>query len=237
MASSINILSTVALDVPAGLEGVAVTVLPFIAVSPVVGATLQEEIARLQKDELTVAFTSANAVKAVIMQAAAATGWKIYCIGNATAQAVIAAFGTAAIAGTANDAGALAEVIIGNGVNNVVFFCGDKRMHTLPARLKEAGVAMKELVVYQTEETPHVVSGKYDAILFFSPSAVKSFFSVNAPLESTVLFAIGGTTAEAIRSKTRNKVVVCNTQSKDEVLAQAIAYFKKQAAAERLATI
>ena len=41
-------------------------------------------------------------------------------------------------------------------------------------------LSVDEVIVYKTIETPKVLTKQYDGILFFSPSAVKSFFSKNS---------------------------------------------------------
>lgn len=231
MAAKIKILSTAIFDVTFAQEDAEVTELPFISVEAMGDNGVIEDIKQLLRDRRNVVFTSANAVKAV---AACGDGkmpdWQVYCIGNATATAVKEYLNGMTIAGTADNAAELADVIKDRGVAEVVFFCGDKRLGILPAKLKEAGVEVEELEVYRTIETPHAV-GEYDGVLFFSPSAVISFFSVNRMPVKTVFFAIGNTTAAAIKENTTNKVVACNTQSKEDVLKQAITYFQKHAEA------
>jgi uroporphyrinogen-III synthase len=230
MAAKPKILSTAIFDVAFASQDAEVAVLPFISVEAIEGEELEQEIGKLFEGERNVVFTSAHAVTAISRcRVGEVPKWKIYCIGNATARAVKEHLGEELIAGTADNAAALADIIKEGKVGEVVFFCGDKRLGILPAKLKEAGIKVKELEVYRTVETPNSVAGAYDGVLFFSPSAVSSFFSVNGVAEQTVLFAIGNTTAEAIKEKTSNKVIVCETQSKEDVLRQAIRYFQKQA--------
>ncbi|MBS1975620.1 MAG: uroporphyrinogen-III synthase, partial [Bacteroidetes bacterium] len=65
----------------------------------------------------------------------------------------------------------------------------------------------------------------YDAILFYSPSAVNSFFEKNNPGPQTILFAIGNTTTKEIKKYTNNKIVVADKPSKKLLAEQAINYF------------
>jgi uroporphyrinogen-III synthase len=79
------------------------------------------------------------------------------------------------------------------------FFCGNRRMDTLPAGLMAAGFSVKEFVIYETILTPHSIIREYAAVLFFSPSAVESFFKVNIWDRKMVAVSIGLTTAEALK--------------------------------------
>ena len=126
--------------------------------------------------------------------------WKIYCIGNTTKKLVQEYFGEDLIAETASDATELAEKIIEDNITDeVIFFCGDKRRDELPSILNEHNINVNEIEVYQTNIIQHTIEKNYDGILFFSPSAVQSFFSTNKLNDKTILFAIGNTTSSAIK--------------------------------------
>jgi uroporphyrinogen-III synthase len=207
-------------------NGVVLDSMPFICVNNITDAALQEETEKLCSMAVTAVFTSVNAVKAISKHVyITKPNWEIYCIGNATKNALLDYFHVSAIKGVANDAGALAHVVSQNKVDEVVFFCGDKRMDTLPEILLKCGVRVREIVVYRSTETPQVVSKDYDGILFFSPSGVESFFSVNKIKASTVLFAVGETTAKAIKGLTDNRVITSEIPSKGNMVNLAIEYF------------
>jgi uroporphyrinogen-III synthase len=195
----------------AGAAGVVIDVLPFIE-------TAKLEPGALPEGPLTAVFTSVNAVEAV-----EGNGWTIFCTSGATRHKVAERFGEAAIAGTADSAAELAATIIAAGwVKAVWFFCGDLRREELPARLKQAGIEVHEVVVYRTKLTPRKIGRPYDAIAFFSPSAVESFFSVNSISAHTRLFAIGGTTAEAIRRHCDNPVTISGRSDAELLINQII---------------
>jgi uroporphyrinogen-III synthase len=71
-------------------------------------------------------------------------------------------------------------------------------LDTLPHGLKAAGFAVKEYIVYKTELTPRKIFRDYNVILFFSPSAVESYFSVNNWDKKMVAVSIGHTTSVAL---------------------------------------
>jgi uroporphyrinogen-III synthase len=62
--------------------------------------------------------------------------------------------------------------------------------------------------------------------LFFSPSGVESFFSVNLVTSDSVFFALGNTTAMRLRREVSNKIIVSSIAQKDKLLQEAIAYFE-----------
>ncbi len=130
-----------------------------------------------------------NAVEAVGKYVAEKNNWKIFCIGNTTRKLVKEIFGEKNIAGTADNASALADSIIESAsIKNIVFFSGNQRRDELPEKLKKNHIKVEEIVVYKTIETPELLTKSYDAILFFSPSAVQSFFSKNTISDSTPNF-------------------------------------------------
>ncbi len=179
----------------AAMKGVVIDSLSFIEIEPLRSFEVPGPSA-------VVVFTSANAVEAV-----EAGNWKIFCIEGATRRKAAERFGEAAIVATAGSAAELAETIIREGwVKAVWFFCGDLRREDLPVRLGKAGLEVHEVVVYRTRLTPRKIGREYDGIAFFSPSAVESFFSVNQLSAHTALFAIGGTTATALRQYSDNPV-------------------------------
>ena len=229
-----HILSTTALPqeliLHAANSGVVLEAMPFIATRPVLSLELTEEIADLCALPVTAVFTSASAVRAI-----AATlqlyrpDWSIYCIGNATKSAVLEHFDITSIAGYSHDAASLAEVILAHEVYEVVFFCGDQRMDTLPDMLAEGDITVHEIEVYQTTATPKTLSATYSAALFFSPSAVRSFFSANTADAVATYFAIGTTTAAEIARHTEKPIYTSPEPAKETLVNEAIQYCTKEA--------
>jgi len=228
----ISILSTAILgnDITDGVDTTmfSVTEAAFIDVRSLGGVELQELIYSYISAGMPVAFTSKNAVKAVaVLVGDEKPDWKIYSLGPNTSKLVAQSFPGSAIVGTAPSAESLAEIIVADGNKEVVFFCGDIRLDTLPDRLGKAGVLVRETIVYETISSPEKIDRTFDGILFFSPSGVKSFFEANDLGPETVLFAVGNTTAAEIAKYTGNKVVVSEVPQKEEVLKKAISYFLK----------
>jgi uroporphyrinogen-III synthase len=234
MPDKITILSTrpleTALVETAKSKDIIIDIVSFIDTTPVKSANIHAEIKKLFAQPATVVFTSMNAVNAVATHLnGEAPSWNIFSIGNTTRQLATRYFGEAAVIGTGHNATDLADAIIANrSIKQVIFFCGDQRRQELPGRLRQHGITVQEIIVYHTTSTPHKVNKSYDGILFFSPSAVQSFFHTNPVLPTTVLFAIGQTTADAIQFFTHeNTVIVSEKPGKEDMVKKMFEYFKK----------
>ena len=229
----IMILSTRSLDEStikqAASDNVDVDALAFIKTEPISSVEIQQEIEHVSTLSTTVVFTSVNAVEAVAAELAGfRPDWQIFCIAHATCQAVEKHFGKNLILGSSESAHELADTIISSAnTDEVIFFCGDQRRNELIDRLTSNQIDVNEIVVYQTVRTPHIVEKKYDGILFFSPSAVQSFFQKNKIDDNAVLFAIGDTTASELRHYSSNKIIVSNQPDKKHLLRNVIRYFEE----------
>jgi uroporphyrinogen-III synthase len=231
--NNITILSTGLLDKEILEEafdiGVIVEIVPFIATRPIPDKELQKIVEPLMHRFAFIIVTSQNAVEALAANLKGVTpDWRFFCIGGGTSKLVRKYFGSSSVAATADNARELDREIYQYGVQDeLIFFCGDQRRDELPDQLRERGIWIKEVVIYETMLTPQQLTRNYEAILFFSPSAVKSFFSVNKVQPETVLFAIGSTTAEALNTYTTNKIIIADKPGKEELVDKAIKYFKQ----------
>lgn len=203
----------------AAAKGIAIDIVPAIATAKLQNETLTKQLAELAGKPLKAVFTSVNAVTAIENAAT----WKIFCLSGATRRAVAERFGENNIAAVADSAAILAEKMIATGPpGECWFFCGDKHRSELPDRLKAAGWQVHEVVVYQTILTPHRIDKRYDAIVFFSPSAVESFFSMNTIGPDVTAYAIGRTTAAAICANCPNRVVISEQPDEQTLIRQIL---------------
>lgn len=211
----------------AAKAGIQIDTEAFIITQTIQDYTTRSTIREIFPQKTTVVFTSMNAVDAVLQAVDnKVPDWDIYCIGHTTQKQIRQDFPQSRIKGTADSAGELAhQILLDGNIGEIVFFCGDRRRDELPEILISNGLQLKEIMVYQTMMTPVVISRVYDAILFFSPSAVESFFSLNTLPASTIPFAIGNTTAEAIRMHCTNPVQIASEPGKEALVHKAIAYF------------
>jgi uroporphyrinogen-III synthase len=212
----------------AGLKGINVLEKEFIRVVPIVNDHLNKKINKLVSGNNTVVFTSKNAVAAVAANNRFDDpNWKIYCIEGATKKEVRKYFDETLVAGAAKNASALAEVIAEkNDGNKVIFFCGNKRREDLPLLLKQRGLEVEEIIVYNTELIPQKIVDDYEAVAFFSPSAVESFFTDNTLKKNIICFSVGRTTTETLKKYTRNEVITSDKPSEESVIDLATRYSK-----------
>jgi len=229
--NNITILSTRPLAASviedAAARGVVVEVQSFIETEAIQSVEVQQEIEQVLLQSAAVVFTSMNAVEAVAAYAGEEIpDWTIYCMGQTTQQLVKKYFGEESIAGTGDNATDLAELVAEEAyTDEVIFFCGDQRRDELPQILRSNALEVTEIVVYHTIATPHTINKQYNGILFFSPSAVDSFFSVNKTAAFTTLFAIGSTTAAAIKKHSAATIITADKPGKDSLVDKAINYF------------
>lgn len=80
-----------------------------------------------------------------------------------------------------------------------LFFCSSIRRDEIPSGLKVSGHNVQEIVIYTTHSQEVKLPKIYDGYVFFSPSGVKSFASQFSIPEKAVIFAIGRTTANAVK--------------------------------------
>lgn len=229
--NKINILSTRPLDDllihKAAGRNIFIDTASFIETEPLVNTEISGRIRAWEAKKITAVFTSRNAVEAVTRQLSSRPDWQIYCIGGITKELVFKFFGEAAVIASAKNATALAEKIIAiSPVNKLVFFSGDQRLDDLPEKLAKTGISMEECIVYTSKQTPQLVEKSYQGILFFSPSAVHSFFSLNTIPTSTVLFSIGKTTSATIQSYCVNKIITSEWPGKEPMIEQVMHYFQ-----------
>jgi uroporphyrinogen-III synthase len=132
------------------------------------------------------------------------------------------------LAGIADNAAELADLIMEESVEDeVFFFCGDHHRPELPVMLRKNGFEVTEIIVYQTVLLPHKIERNYDGILFFSPSAVNSFFEKNEIAAQTILFAIGNTTAEELKKFSKNKIITSDEPIKRSLVEKAILFYQQ----------
>jgi len=211
-------------------QGFEIEILSFIETIPNQSEEINQKIQTTLSQQSAVVFTSKNAVEIIAEKLNhPLPNWNIYCINSNTQQIVKKHFGDDSVVGVAPDAASLAKLIVKeNKYNSVIFFCGNKRRDELPSILKENNIAVEEIAVYETNLLEHEVTKKYEGILFFSPSAVNSFFNHNKPDATTVLFSIGNTTSNEIKKYTDNLIITSDIPSKQFLFNKTIEYFNKK---------
>lgn len=230
LKNNINILCTRPLNdaiiQKAAVSNINIEIASFIETTPILSPNIINEIKTLSTQKIIAIFTSMNAVEAVTNQINLATDWRFYCLSGTTKDLIIDFWGNESIIATAKNSSELCEKIIQNrNEYPIYFFAGDQRLDSLPAILNKHSVHFTELLVYSTIHTPKQLDSNFDGIVFFSPSAVHSFFSNNVIDAEVVLFSIGDTTKATIESYVPNKIIMSDFPSKEMMIEKATAYF------------
>ena len=173
----------------------------------------------IEKLPQNIIFTSKNAAKIVLEKEILLKGKSIFCVGDKT-EAFLKKENLKVVEKAENAAELAQKIVEFHSNEQFLFFCGKKRRNELPEFLKTKKIELTEVQVYDTLPIPKQINRMFDGILFFSPSAVKSYASVNAFKESTA-FCIGETTASEARKFT-SKIVIANKHSIENVIVQVV---------------
>lgn len=170
-------------------------------------------------------FTSQNAVQSILQHPKCEDlkSKDVFSIGMKTKDLLTEnGFNVVAYTGYAAD---LAEIIsLIYSEESFTFFSGNLRRDVLPNTLKENEITFNEIEVYETKITSKKITKKQDGILFFSPSAVESYFKMNTIKDETC-FCIGETTAEALENKKVKTIVIADKPSVENVIAEVVEYY------------
>ena len=164
-------------------------------------------------------FTSQNAVKAFFENVPSRAIDNCFCVGKKT-KSMLEENGQNVVKMT-EYASELADYLVKNHKNDSFqFFCGNIRSDEIPSKLKENNINFKEAEVYKTTLNPKKFERQFDAVLFFSPSGVRSFVSENK-INNSKAICIGNTTASEAKIYTEN-VVIANATTVESVIAKAV---------------
>lgn len=163
----------------------------------------------LNKPIKNVIITSKNSVESILTSS---RGLKlsfenIFCVGEKTKNIIEKNIGKVNF-WKGNSKDLALEIIERFPVESATYFCGNKRLNTLPSLLKKNHILLKEVISYSTSSNPSVLNYDFSAILFFSPSSVESFLEKNEP--GAMAFCLGKETAIEAR-KYFNDVQVANS--------------------------
>jgi len=162
-----------------------------------------------------VAFTSPRSAGALAARVGALgvaipAGTAIWAAGAGTTQALGAGLGPVRqpderAVGERGAAAALAQALLADGVRGPVLFpCGDIRRDELPARLRQDGVRVEEIVCYRSvlasESAARRAADRARLLVVASPSVAELLARACATDARPALLAVGPTTAAAARA-------------------------------------
>ncbi len=122
----------------------------------------------------------------------------------------------------------LAQIIARNkDIKEVDYFCGDKALEDIPEYLSSKGIKVNKEVVYRTSMVAHEVEYlMLHAVMFFSPSSVFSYFKRNRLKLETMVFTIGATTADAVKLKCNNSIILADEPSIPSTVKKVIEHYR-----------
>ncbi len=167
-------------------------------------------------------FTSQNAIKSILPQKQKWKNNDIYCVGKQSYY-LLKTIGIQVVH-YENNGENLARYIINNhSCKEVYFFCGNQSRDELPNILSQHHITVHFIKVYHTTATPIKLNYKeVKQVLFFSPSAVDSFFVYNHLDNDTKCICIGTTTQNTLKKYTCNPIITSKTPSIDNVLKLSV---------------
>ncbi len=150
------------------------------------------------------------------------SGKVVYAVGPSTAEQLFKT-GLNAHVPELHNAAALARFIIDEmGTGKIAWFCGNRRREEFENLLSDAGFEVLAVVAYQTLANPEIADvDRYRALVFYSPSAVEAFLGEHE-IPDLPVFAIGPTTALALRDAGFSEIIESD-DTKTETLLKSIA--------------
>src|SRR5699024_8208123 len=97
-------------------------------------------------------------------------------------------------------------------------------MDTLPQKMDENKLKWDEYTVYKTVLNPYKIDDKPDALLFFSPSGIRSYRQKNQ-ITDEQCFCIGTTTAAALPNL-KDQIYISKEQTIEGTIKTCLAHFK-----------
>ena len=146
----------------------------------------------------------------------------VYCVGDKTSYYLEK--NAIEITHSENSAEELANYISKKNIEEVYFFCGNLRRNELPEILKSQDIKVNEIESYITHLNPVKLSDDFNAILFFRPSSIQSYFLKNNN-SNALAFCIGKTTALEAK-KHFSKVIIADKPLVESVLKSVKQYYE-----------
>ena len=192
---------------------------PFIQIK-----SLPVKIKTTQKNLI---FTSQNAIEIAFSNPKISPllgGKKCFCVGEKS-KSILEENGQKVIKHAQNSS-ELALFLTKNYKNEAFsFFCGKRRRPEIETFFSLNNSSSGVIEIYDTLLTPKTFDKSFGGILFFSPSAVSSFFMANSWNLKTHGFCIGKTTATTLENFTKN-FSIAKEPNETELLLSINNYYK-----------
>ncbi len=194
--------------IPVGVEEV-----PLMTFAPPLDWRPVDAAVRALASYGAIAFTSPRSARTFaerVKELGVSPGTTAWAAGAGTAQALGEVLGPVRrpderAVGERGAAAALAAALLAAGLQGPVLFpCGDIRRDELPARLRDGGIAVDEVVCYRSvlagEREARLAAERAQIVLVASPSVADLLARACPPGVRPALLAVGPTTAAAARA-------------------------------------
>ncbi len=104
------------------------------------------------------------------------------------------------------------------------FFCGTRRMPEIETQLNLHQISLHIIELYETLPNPYQLKTAVEGILFYSPSAVSSFFIENEWPQNAYGFCLGSSTAAQLKPYT-NQFYVAQQPNETALLLKLKQHF------------
>lgn len=209
-------------------QNFVIDVLPFIETVLSTQTQATDAVKALAKQNVLVVLTSQIAVDWVTENIAIVPNWSIACMKGQTQKALSDKGWGALVHYTASNSLELAKQIAAHvPKSTTIHFVGsNQRLASLPTYLHQKGFIVNEMIAYTTIAKQQSINKQYNCMVFLSPSAVNSFFDQHTINNEVILFAIGQTTADAIKIRSHNEVVISEGVSQIELFKTIYKYYQ-----------
>lgn len=169
----------------------------------------KEYLLSLSNKDINVVISSKQTVhclKEIFHSTTPPTKWRLYCINQATAIAIVEWYGhDRNIIAKEKDIRCLLTHLTAD--KTIYHICGDHTRPNLPEFCKEHSIPLEQIIVYKSIKHPIALSEDYDAYFFCSPRSVETFFESNSIPTSAVSVAIGTSTADTLQNYTSTTIL------------------------------
>ena len=147
----------------------------------------------------------------------------VYCLSERQ-EGILKACGVRVIRSLLPNARSLAELLRQhNDGRKLIYLCGDKSLNQLPELLSENQLDWQSVEVYKNTSVEIFMNEVFDAYLFFSPGAIKSYkASGNFPQPKAPVVAFGNGTAQTAWTEFPNMVLESPEQEELSFVKHAI---------------
>jgi uroporphyrinogen-III synthase len=207
-------------------RGVDVEGIDFLNVESVFNAELAATVCANESPWVFTSQHAVHSIEKILKKTAKPLATRIAYVtrGTTSAQAMAAGF---ELRGVGRNADELADSILFFEEKKVLHATSAIRLPVLSQRLSEAGVAYEACEVYQKTPLPRAV-GAFDGVLFFSPSQVDVFLSINYLPAQVPVFCVGDTTAAHVRQRGHTRVLTAAEPTIESIFQTMFHHFFAQ---------